>query len=196
MLHRYQDLISLFDSGLGAKFNTRLIKGGDEPVYLPAGENCPYHQIIFARGYYASALHEIAHWCIAGQARRLLEDFGYWYLPDGRNEKQQKAFEQVEVKPQVVEWAFCVAANKRFNVSADNLNGAGADTMAFKVAVYRQVLEYLELGFPPRAQTFIDNLAGFYGVEIPLAAEDFTLDDHLQEIYQQQLAVEEEGQAV
>ncbi|WDE00852.1 elongation factor P hydroxylase [Thalassomonas actiniarum] len=194
MLHRYQDLISLFDSGLGAQFNTRLVKGGDEPVYLPAGENCPYHQIIFARGYYASALHEVAHWCIAGQARRLLEDFGYWYLPDGRSEQQQQAFEQVEIKPQALEWAFCVAANKRFNVSADNLNGAGADTMAFKVAVYRQVLNYLEVGFPPRGQQFIDALAKFYSVKTPLTAEDFELDAHLQEMYQQ--SCEKEDQTV
>ncbi|WDE03585.1 elongation factor P hydroxylase [Thalassomonas viridans] len=199
MLHSYQDLITLFDSGLGAQFNTRLIKGEDEPVYLPAGENCPYHQIIFAHGYYASALHEIAHWCIAGEARRLLEDFGYWYLPDGRNEKQQKEFEQVEVKPQAVEWAFCVAANKRFNVSADNLNGAGADTMAFKLAVYQQVLDYLETGFPPRAQTFIDILAGFYRVKTPLTTEDFKLDPHLQEMWQQryrQPATAEEEETV
>ncbi|WDE13596.1 elongation factor P hydroxylase [Thalassomonas haliotis] len=194
MLHRYQDLISLFDSGIGAHFNTRLIKGDDEPLYLPAGENCSYHQIIFARGYYASALHEIAHWCIAGQARRLLEDFGYWYLPDGRSEQQQQAFEQVEIKPQALEWAFCVAANKRFNVSADNLNGAGADTMAFKVAVYRQVLNYLEVGFPPRGQQFIDALAKFYSVKTPLTAEDFELDAHLQEMYQQ--SCEKEGQTV
>lgn len=191
MLHRYQDLISLFDSGIGAQFNTRLIKGGDEPLYLPAGENCPYHQIIFARGYYASALHEIAHWCIAGQARRLLEDFGYWYLPDGRNEKQQTAFEQVEIKPQALEWAFCVAAKKRFNVSADNLNGAGADTMAFTVAVYQQVLSYLELGFPPRAQLFIDALAKFYQVNTPLTVADFKLDPHVKEMYQQSREEEE-----
>ena len=98
MLHRYQDLITLFDTRLGAQYNTRLIKGQDEPLYLPAGKACSYHQIIFAHGYFASALHEISHWCIAGPARRLLEDFGYWYLPDGRNAQQQKSFEQVEIK--------------------------------------------------------------------------------------------------
>ncbi|GAM69307.1 transporting ATPase [Vibrio sp. JCM 19236] len=26
-------------------------------------------------------MHEIAHWCVAGPKRRLLEDFGYWYEP-------------------------------------------------------------------------------------------------------------------
>lgn len=173
MLHRHQDLISLFNSGLGANYNTQLVKGDDEPLYRPADERCGYHQIIFAHGYYASALHEIAHWCIAGKARRLLEDFGYWYLPDGRDLQQQSEFEQVEVKPQAVEWAFCVAANKGFTVSADNLNGVDADTATFKRAVYQQVLIYLEHGFPARAQAFIESLAGHYQVRLPLSLENF-----------------------
>ena len=101
-------------------------------MYSPADVCCSYHQIIFAHGYYSSALHEISHWCQAGKNRRLLEDFGYWYMPDGRNEKQQKCFEQVEIKPQAIEWAFCLAANKSFTVSADNLNGFQADVNSFK----------------------------------------------------------------
>ena len=44
----------------------KLIKGEDEPIYLPASETCKFNQIIFAHGYYASALHEISHWCLAG----------------------------------------------------------------------------------------------------------------------------------
>ena len=173
MQHDYQDLIRLFNHRFADEFNTRLVKGGDEPLYLPASEQCAYHQIIFARGFYASALHEIAHWCIAGKERRLLEDFGYWYIPDGRNEQQQKAFEKVEVCPQAVEWAFCVAANKAFNVSADNLDGFDADTQTFKVNVYRQVLVYLEQGFPAQAEAFIKVLAEYYGVQLPLTAAQF-----------------------
>ncbi|MDO7084746.1 elongation factor P hydroxylase [Pseudocolwellia sp. AS88] len=160
--HKIEDLIELFSATFFADYNTRLIKGDDEPVYLPASEACSYHQIVFAHGYFSSGLHEIAHWCIAGKERRLKEDFGYWYEPDGRNEQQQKVFESVEVKPQAIEWAFCIAANKKFNVSADNLNGAEADTQAFKVAVLKQVEHYLEHGFPKRAQQFIDALAAFY----------------------------------
>jgi elongation factor P hydroxylase len=177
--HNIEDLIELFSATFFADYNTRLIKGdlltGDnEPVYLPASEACSYHQIVFAHGYFSSALHEIAHWCIAGKERRLKEDFGYWYEPDGRNEQQQKVFESVEVKPQAIEWAFCIAANKKFNVSADNLNGAEADTQAFKVGVLKQVEHYLEHGFPQRAQQFIDALSAFYetssSVSLPLSA--------------------------
>lgn len=51
-----------------------------------------------------SALHEISHWTIAGKERRLLADLGYWYAPDGRTREQQALFEQVEVKPQAIEW--------------------------------------------------------------------------------------------
>jgi elongation factor P hydroxylase len=111
---------------------------------------------------------------LAGSARRLIEDFGYWYMPDGRDAQQQKTFEQVEIKPQAIEWAFCVAAGKKFNVSADNLNGATPDTIAFKENVYQQVLQYLDNGFPKRAQQFIDALAHFYHVPLPLDFNQFS----------------------
>lgn len=148
-------LIVLFDATFFDEFNTRLIRGDDEPVYLPAGTQTSYHQIIFAHGFFSSALHEIAHWCIAGQKRRLLEDYGYWYCPDGRNEAEQKKFEQVEVKPQAIEWAFTIAAGRQFSVSTDNLDGAEPDREGFTRAVKEQLTLYIEEGFPPRAQRFI-----------------------------------------
>ena len=74
-----EPLIALFDQTFITQFNTRLVRGGDEPVYLPANATVAYHQVVFAHGYFSSALHEIAHWCIAGERRRLLEDYGYWY---------------------------------------------------------------------------------------------------------------------
>jgi elongation factor P hydroxylase len=176
MQHDFQDLIRIFEQCFSRTFNTRLKKGADEPLYLPADETCSFHQVIFAHGFFASALHEVAHWCMAGEARRLLEDFGYWYMPDGRNAEQQKEFEKVEIKPQAIEWAFCVAAGKKFTVSADNLNGVSADTDAFKENVYQQVQHYLHNGFPERAQQFIDALAGFYKVSLPLNINQFYLD--------------------
>jgi len=185
MHHHYQDLIQLFYNTFFKEFNTRLIKGGDEPLYLPANslpescfpeatEPCTYHQIIFARGYYASAFHEISHWCQAGEARRLLEDFGYWYQPDGRNELEQKKFEQVEVIPQAIEWAFNVAAQKKFHVSSDNLSGFQADTNSFKNKVFQQVEVFLTDGFPVRANQFIEVLAQFYNTPLPLTIERFS----------------------
>lgn len=177
--HLVSDIIRLFDETFYPTFNTRLILGDDEPIYLPADQIHSYHRIVFAHGYYASALHEISHWFQAGESRRLLEDFGYWYVPDGRNEEQQKKFEQVEIKPQAIEWALSVAANKKFNVSADNLNGAQADTDFFKKQVFSQVQEYLKVGFPSRAQQFIEVLADFYQVNLPLTKEQFVSDKEL-----------------
>ncbi|MFT5759611.1 MAG: elongation factor P hydroxylase [Alteromonadaceae bacterium] len=176
MRHNYQDLIHIFEQCFFHAFNTKLVKGGDEPLYSPADEHCEHHQIIFAHGYYASALHEISHWCLAGKERRLLEDFGYWYMPDGRNEQQQKTFEQVEIKPQAIEWALCIAAQKNFNVSADNLNGFEADTRSFKLEVHQQVQHYLQHGFPLSAQQFINALAAFYQTPLPLCIEQFQVE--------------------
>ena len=162
ILHIYQDLIGLFNKTFTETENTILVRGDDEPIYIPAKNASEHHQIVFAHGYFASALHEIAHWCIAGKKRRLLEDYGYWYSPDGRDTDQQAEFEKVEVKPQAIEWAFSVAAGKAFSVSTDNLNGAPADTQGFQSAVKQQVLWYLEHGFPPRAAQFIRVLQAFY----------------------------------
>jgi len=174
MRHQYQDLIQLFHDTFFKEYNTQLIKGGDEPLYLPAYDECSYHQIIFARGFYASAFHEIAHWCQAGEARRLLEDFGYWYVPDGRNEQQQNKFEQVEIIPQAMEWAFNVAAQKKFHVSSDNLNGFQADSNGFKKKVFQQVEKFIAQGFPKRANIFIEALATFYSTPLPLTINHFT----------------------
>ncbi|MCY7296573.1 elongation factor P hydroxylase [Alteromonas sp. a30] len=156
--HSYQTLIRLFNSTFYANYNTRLVKGEDEPVYLPADANCDHHRIIFAHGFFASALHETAHWLVAGAKRRELEDFGYWYCPDGRNVQQQAEFESVEVKPQAIEWMLSVAANFPFQVSVDNLSGAGSDRFAFQARVQQQVFRYLENGIPARTQRFIDAL--------------------------------------
>jgi elongation factor P hydroxylase len=174
--HNYQDIITLFNQTFLPSENTLLVKGNDEPIYLPANVARPHHQVVFAHGYYASALHEISHWCIAGKARPLLEDYGYWYCPDGRNAEQQTEFEQVEVKPQALEWAFSVAANKAFRVSTDNLNGAPVDTLGFTRKVHQQVLEYLDAGFPPRAQTMIQILRAFYR-QPELQASQFNYED-------------------
>ncbi len=173
MPHKIEDIITIFNQTFFERTNTKLVRGDDEPIYLPADQHCQYHQIIFAHGYYASALHEISHWCIAGKERRLLQDFGYWYEPDGRNIEQQKAFEQVEIKPQAIEWALCVASGKCFNVSADNLNGSGSDRLAFRRSVFSQVERYLTDGFPTRVNQMLKALCVFYRTPFPTTSEQF-----------------------
>ena len=148
----------LFDGLFAETFNTRLIAGDDEPLYLPADGRCDYHRIIFAHGFFASALHEIAHWCLAGEARRQLTDYGYWYCPDGRDSAEQRAFERVEVRPQALEWLFSRAAGRPFRVSSDNLGGVQSDPWPFRRAVLAQVHHYCQQGVPARAGQWIDAL--------------------------------------
>ncbi|WP_305800643.1 elongation factor P hydroxylase [Photobacterium sp. GJ3] len=165
MSHDYHDLIQLFNRTFLPTYQTELVLGGDEPIYRPADAAHPHHRVIFARGYFASALHEIAHWCIAGAERRLLEDYGYWYLPDGRDEQQQAAFEQVEVKPQAVEWLLSASCGFRFQVSCDNLSGDHEpDRVGFTRKVREQVLSYLNQGMPERAAMLSEALRAHYGV--------------------------------
>ncbi|WP_163932944.1 elongation factor P hydroxylase [Paraferrimonas sp. SM1919] len=167
MNHCINDLIQIFDQSFFESENTRLIKGEGEPIYLPAHGDTRYHRIEFAHGFYASAMHEIAHWCLAGKVRRQLPDYGYWYIGDGRDAKQQSEFEKVEIKPQAIEWGLCLAAGFTFNVSSDNLDGVTPDRLSFQHKVYDQLCQYFAKGFPKRAQQLMDALQDFYGTQTP-----------------------------
>jgi elongation factor P hydroxylase len=161
MVHNSQDLIHIFNTCFKTSEETLLVKGQDEPIYLPKATveaNFPYHatyhQVVFAHGFFASALHEIAHWCIAGEARRALMDYGYWYVPDGRDYAQQQEFERAEIKPQALEWIFSEAANFEFKVSLDNLGDVPIDRQGFEQKVAEQKAYYLAHGLPKRASIF------------------------------------------
>jgi|SRR5690554_5318616 len=169
MNHNPNDLITLFNGLFRKTHETILVKGKNEPEYLPASGPGSLAQVVFAHGYYASALHEISHWCIAGAHRRTLHDYGYWYCPDGRTTEQQRAFEQVEVKPQALEWLFSVAAGSRFHISVDNLSGSGAaDDGGFRQKVRKQAGYYLTNNLPDRAGIFFNALKQFYGTDAGL----------------------------
>lgn len=173
MSHHYPDIIAIFNTTFSNSFNTQLELGGDEPIYLPADDNNEHHRIIFARGFYASALHEIAHWCVAGPERRLLEDFGYWYEPDGRTAEVQAEFEKVEIRPQAYEWILAKSADFPFNVSCDNLHGDfEPDRLGFMHKVHNEVMGILKNGLPPRVKMLSDALRAFYQTK-PLETSDF-----------------------
>lgn len=135
-------LIQLFNRVFKTN-NIKLVRGESEPEYFPATEDHPA-RIEFAHGFFQSALHEISHWSIAGEHRRTLSDFGYWYAPDGRTKAQQKAFEQVEIKPQAIECLFSLLCGREFKVSQDNLD-ADFDTSqsTFAKDVYNQAKQYI-----------------------------------------------------
>ncbi|MBB3189895.1 elongation factor P hydroxylase [Halomonas cerina] len=170
MSHRLEDVIALFDGLFLPTYRTRLVRGGDEPLYRPADADSPCHRVVFARGFYASALHEISHWCIAGARRRELEDYGYWYLPDGRDAVQQRAFEAVEVVPQALESLFAAACGRRFNVSVDNLGEVAVDREAFQARVAARAARYAAEGLPRRAAAFRRALEGYYQEGLSLEA--------------------------
>ncbi|WP_086983546.1 elongation factor P hydroxylase [Vibrio aphrogenes] len=171
--HTPEDIIAIFNQTFFADYNTRLVRGDDEPIYLPADEKTPYHRIVFAHGFFASAMHEIAHWCVAGPQRRLLEDFGYWYEPDGRTAQVQAEFEKVEIRPQAYEWILSMSAGFPFSVSCDNLNGDfEPDRLGFMQKVKQEVVTILQQGLPPRVAMLSESLREYYQVP-PLSAEQF-----------------------
>ena len=155
-------LLKIFNDTFFCSHNTCLQKGAEEPLYRPAGDGQQYHCIAFTRDYFASALHEVAHWCVAGAARRQLLDYGYWYAPDGRSETQQREFELVEVAPQALEWMFSEAAGIKFRVSTDNLAMGGVASAEFKDRIYARVMKNCTTGVNARAHAFIMALQQFY----------------------------------
>jgi elongation factor P hydroxylase len=169
-----EQLIRIFNGLFADSFNIRLEGGGDEPVYLPANDACDYHRLVFRSDYVSSALHEIAHWCIAGEQRRQLEDFGYWYNPDGRTKSQQRTFEQMEVKPQAMEWIFSVAAGHTFNISADNLSADIGASDDFVVSVVSQAEAWCEAPMPSRSLAFTRALSEYFGTE-PFFSDHYCL---------------------
>jgi elongation factor P hydroxylase len=174
--HKYEQLIEIFDGCFADDFNTRLIKGDDEPIYLPADARFRITASSLPTAF-ASGLHEISHWCIAG--KRVAS---WWTSVTGTARTDDAAtqgqFEDVEVKPQALEWLFCVAAGFPFNVSCDNLEGDfEPDRIVFQRRVHAQVMEYLEKGIPERPARLIEALQNYY--HTPVTAECFPWPEDL-----------------
>jgi len=165
-----QDIERVFNATFSASHNTVLLGGAAEPFYRPADEDFPLCRIVYREDFVSSSLHEVAHWLVAGAERRLLPDWGYWYAPDGRNPSQQAAFEQVEVKPQALEWLLHIACGLRFQVSLDNLAGHAGNGRSFKDRVYEQVCACIRQGVNARAQQFYFALAQAFGGPEDLSA--------------------------
>lgn len=159
-----------------ARLQTRLTGGAQEPLYAPAIPPATLHTLYYRENFFASALHESAHWCIAGQARRQQVDFGYWYSPDGRNPQEQAAFESVEVKPQALEWFFSHACGYAFDVSLDNLGqseGDIPDAGKFRRRVAEQAIQWQRSGLPVRANTFFQALIAEFKTGLEMSACEF-----------------------
>lgn len=159
---------------------TRLLGGAQEPLYQPAPVAGECHTLYYRQDYFASALHEVAHWCMAGTERRQQVDFGYWYAPDGRTAELQQAFEKVEYKPQALEWYFAKACSYHFQVSVDNLDtleGDLPDTRGFRRRVFEQVMYWQRHGLPARADVFYRALCREFATATEPRELQFSLDE-------------------
>ena len=162
-----------FTQSLGARYPVRLVGGFEEPLYLPATDDRAA-EIRFRSDYPSSALHEVAHWCLAGARRRALEDYGYWYEAD-RDRSAQLAFESVEARPQALEWVFSLAVGCAFRVSADNLSvGVGEH---FREMIRGEARSFA-VNMPPDGLRFARALAKLSG------HQDFLSTDHYLELPQ------------
>ena len=144
-----EQIKAVFEQEFGWRYNIELQGGAEEPLYLPAEDRA--NQLLYTRDYPASALHEIAHWCLATEEQLKLKDWGHWYAPDGRTAEQQQRFQRAEARVQAVEWALSIAAGHRFRESTDNLDGEYIDSTEFKNQIHDHVLRFCERGLPERA---------------------------------------------
>ncbi len=152
---------------------TRLIGGFPEPFYR-SPKNGREAEICFTHDYLNSCLHEVAHWCMAGALRRGQDDYGYWYWPDGRDTEKQKEFFKVEAAPQALEWAFAKACDSEFRISCDNLSDIPDKEISerefsekeFSRQLENRLQDFLDKGFPPRAQKWIDCLMENFHPEV------------------------------
>ncbi len=144
------------------EFNTELVGGAPEPLYRPGSASGPA-QLMYREDFPASALHEAAHWCIAGKARRQQEDFGYHYIAGPRTVEQQAVFFALELRAQCLEKQFAKAAGMDFLPSADNFQ---ADLVAFSgqiQALEPELLNWLDSSAGERARRFIACLQRRFG---------------------------------
>lgn len=167
-LHHPDNLIRLFNDCFLSSYNTCLKYGEGEPFYQPATQTSPAI-LFFAHGFFSSALHEIAHWLIAGAQRRCLPDYGYWYQPDTRDSETQQRFEAVEARNQALEWILARAANYPFQPSVDNLNSdVDVSRYDFLQKVHAALRARCEQGLSARAAQFVSALSRFYRVNFAL----------------------------
>jgi len=152
-----QSIIEVFNNLFSETHDTILVGGASEPLYRAL----PRAEIQFRQDYVSSALHEVAHWCIAGHRRRHKNDFGYWYLAE-RSLSEQREFEDLESKPQALEWIFSVAAGVPFRVSVDNFEVDNRQYLQKKV--WQRTAARLKSGLPARAQIFAKGLSRASGI--------------------------------
>lgn len=147
------EIAACFNRLFGQCHRVLMIGGGAEPEYLPATLTSPGY-VRYRSDYAHSALHEAAHWCIAGARRRQQVDYGYWYQPPPRDESAQRAFARVEARVQALEAILTTAVGMVFQVSLDDVDNLLGFETDFTDSVCAERAAWLRRGLPPRAEKF------------------------------------------
>lgn len=148
----------LIDAFLVIFPNLKIIGGAEEPFYLAPKENIDAI-IYFRSNYPRSLLHEMSHYCLAGDRRRNIDDFGFWYSPCGRSAEEQEMFETVEARPQGLEKAMCEILGIKFLPSLDDFSGRppSGDFLENLDVAYREMLT----NPPPTAKKALRGLKNY-----------------------------------
>ena len=143
---------------------TILLGNAKEPVYLPKNSSNPYNRIYYRDNFLSSALHEICHWTIAGQARRQIVDFGYWYTDQRGSQRMQKSFLKVEIVPQALEWILTSSLDQPFFVSLDSF-GDSELLPDFRKSVRDKALTFYNGRKPPRFEKLLSRILTYRNPE-------------------------------
>jgi len=137
-------------------FPDLIIKGGVEEPFYEAPKGNSKAILYFRSNYPRSLLHELCHYCLSGETRRQLDDFGYWYFPCGRTADEQLLFEKVEARPQGLEKLMCEIVGITFIPSLDDFSGrpASEDFLKHLDEAYHEML----LAPPPTAKRALSAL--------------------------------------
>ena len=143
-----------FEQCFAAQLPVRCVGGASEPFYRPGAAGRPA-VLRYRADYAASALHEIAHWCVAGARRRALADFGYAYLAPPRSSAEQQQFLRWELTPQALESLFAEAAGAVFRPSFDDIEDRHIDLRPGFLDALMRRRSALAHAMPPRAERFV-----------------------------------------
>ncbi|MHC5224893.1 elongation factor P hydroxylase [Ignatzschineria sp. LJL83] len=137
--------------------------GAEEPFYESAKEG--QKAILYFRDNYPrSLLHELSHFCLAGDRRRKLDDFGYWYFPCGRTAEEQLLFEEVEARPQGLEKVMCEVIGIKFSPSLDDFSG-NPPSNSF-ITNLEKAYQEMSHTPPPTAQKVLEGFRSHFGSKI------------------------------
>ncbi|MFP8965318.1 elongation factor P hydroxylase [Pokkaliibacter sp. CJK22405] len=137
-----------------------IIQGDAEEPFYEAPTASTRAVLYFRSNYPRSLLHEMSHYCLAGDRRRGLDDFGFWYAPCGRSAEEQERFEVVEARPQGLEKVLCEIVGLKFSPSLDDFSGRPAS--ASFLQALEQAYQEMQVSPPHTANKVLSGLKSYW----------------------------------